>query len=124
MCFKVSFISRLYMFRAHVLIISRSKLHYTASGIVTPVGGRHVHRAATYTVCCTQMCQSPVGCSVKLDANGQVRHRTGHQILLACMKDLNRILLLYSNSIYSRRGYIATGTVVLYRTVAVFTVNL
>ena len=27
-----------------VLIIRRSKLHYTASGIVTPVGGRPVHR--------------------------------------------------------------------------------
>jgi len=26
------------MFRAHVLIIRRSKLHYTASGIVTPIG--------------------------------------------------------------------------------------
>jgi len=37
-CFTVSFISCLYMFRAHVLIIRRSKLHYTASGIITPVG--------------------------------------------------------------------------------------
>ena len=27
-----------------VLIISRSKLHYTASGIITPVGRRPVHR--------------------------------------------------------------------------------
>jgi len=26
------------MFRAHVLIIRRSKLHYTASGIITPIG--------------------------------------------------------------------------------------
>jgi len=34
------FISCLYMFRAHVLIIRRSKLYYTASGIITPVGGR------------------------------------------------------------------------------------
>ena len=31
------------MFRAHVLIIRRSKLHYTASGIVTPIGGRLVY---------------------------------------------------------------------------------
>jgi len=31
------------MFQAHVLIISRSKLYYTASGIITPVGGRPVH---------------------------------------------------------------------------------
>ena len=29
------FISCLYMFRAHLLIIRRSKLHYTASGIIT-----------------------------------------------------------------------------------------
>ena len=28
------FISCLYMFRAHVLIIRRSKLHYTAYGII------------------------------------------------------------------------------------------
>ena len=32
------------MFRAHVLIIRRSKLYYTASGIITPIGGRLVHR--------------------------------------------------------------------------------
>ena len=37
-CFTVSFISCLYMFRAHVLIIRRSKLHYTASGIITTIG--------------------------------------------------------------------------------------
>ena len=34
-CFTISYISCLYMFRAHVLIIRRSKLHYTASGIIT-----------------------------------------------------------------------------------------
>jgi len=27
-----------------MLIIRRSKLYYTASGIITPVGGRPVHR--------------------------------------------------------------------------------
>jgi len=32
------------MFRAHVLIIRRLKLHYTASGIITPIGGRLVRR--------------------------------------------------------------------------------
>ena len=37
-CFTISFISCLYMFRAHVLIIRRSKLHYTASGIIKPIG--------------------------------------------------------------------------------------
>jgi len=39
-CFTISFISCLYMFRAHVLIIRRSKLYYTAFGIITPIGGR------------------------------------------------------------------------------------
>jgi len=34
------------MFRAHVLIIRRSKLRYTSSGIITPIGGRLVHRCA------------------------------------------------------------------------------
>jgi len=43
-CFTISFISCLYMFRAHVLIIRRSKLLYTAYGIITPIGGRLVHR--------------------------------------------------------------------------------
>jgi len=38
------FISYLYTFRAYVFIIRRSKLHYTASGIIIPIGGRPVHR--------------------------------------------------------------------------------
>ena len=32
------------MFRAHVLIVRRTKLYYTASGIITPIGGCPVHR--------------------------------------------------------------------------------
>jgi hypothetical protein len=36
-CFTISFISGLYMFRAHLPIIRRSKLHYTASCITTPI---------------------------------------------------------------------------------------
>ena len=32
------------MFRANVLFIRRSKLHYTASGIITPIGGRLMYR--------------------------------------------------------------------------------
>ena len=42
-CFTMSFISCCDMVRAHVLIIRRSKLHFTASGIITPIGGRLVH---------------------------------------------------------------------------------
>jgi len=40
------------MFQAHVLIIRWSKLHYTASGIITPIGGcllsQPVREMATY----------------------------------------------------------------------------
>jgi hypothetical protein len=32
------------MFREHVLIVRRAKLYYTVSGIITPIGGRPVHR--------------------------------------------------------------------------------
>jgi len=53
------FISCLYMFRAHVLIISKSKLYYTASGIITPVGGRPVHGTATYR------CDDTRGCIIQ-----------------------------------------------------------
>ena len=31
-------------FEHHVLIVRRSKLYYTASGIITPLGGRPEHR--------------------------------------------------------------------------------
>ena len=37
------FISCLYMFRAHVLIVKGAKLYYTVSGIITPIGGSPVH---------------------------------------------------------------------------------
>ena len=40
------FLSCLYMFRAHVLNIRRSKLYYTASGIITLIGGRPVHQSS------------------------------------------------------------------------------
>ena len=49
------FISCLYMFRAYVLIIRRSKLYYTASGIIMPIGrertavlSQPLHEMATY----------------------------------------------------------------------------
>ena len=53
------FISCLYMFRAHVFIIRRSKLYYTVSGIITPVGGRPVHGTATYR------CDDTRGCVIQ-----------------------------------------------------------
>jgi len=55
-CTTVSFISCLYMFRAHVLIIRGSKLHYTASGIIRPIGGRLMHETATYRCDDTRGC--------------------------------------------------------------------
>jgi len=39
------------MFRAHVLIIRGSKLHYTASGIITPIGGRLVRFTISFISC-------------------------------------------------------------------------
>ena len=55
------FISSLYMFQAHVLIVRRAELYYTVSGIITPTGGRPVHGTATYrcddtTDCIIQFC--------------------------------------------------------------------
>ena len=44
------------MFRAHVLIIRRPKLHYTASGIITPIGGPLVRETATYKCDDTRGC--------------------------------------------------------------------
>jgi len=32
------------MFRTHVLVIRSSKLHYTASATIIPIGGRLVYR--------------------------------------------------------------------------------
>ena len=47
-CFTVSLFHASTRFEHHVLIVRRSKLYYTASGIITPIGGRPVHRTATY----------------------------------------------------------------------------
>ena len=61
------FISCLYMFRAHVLIIRRSKLYYTASGIITPIRGRPIHRLRGdsnlfhASTCFEHMCSSSGG---------------------------------------------------------------
>ena len=50
-----------------VLIVRRSESYYTASGIVTPVGGRPVHRTTTYRVAtlegsCTDIMTCTGGC--------------------------------------------------------------
>ena len=41
------------MFRAHVLIIRRTNLYYTASGIITHIGGGPVHRLRGTLNLCT-----------------------------------------------------------------------
>ena len=47
------------MFPAHVLIIRRSKWHYTTSGIITPIGGHLMHEIATYKCDDTRGCVMP-----------------------------------------------------------------
>jgi len=44
LCFIISLLYASTCFKHYVLIIRRSKLYCTASGIVTPIGGRPVHR--------------------------------------------------------------------------------
>ena len=43
-CFTLSLFHAATCFEKYVLIIRRLKLYYTVSGIITPVGGRPVHR--------------------------------------------------------------------------------
>ena len=58
-----------------MLIVRRSKLYYTASGIITSVGGRPVHGTATYRCddtrdCVVQFCPPEDGhmCSKHVEA--------------------------------------------------------
>ena len=44
----------------HASIIRRSKLHYTASGIIAPIGGHLVHETATYR------CDDTRGCVMQI----------------------------------------------------------
>jgi len=43
-CFVISLLYATTCFEHYVIITRRSKLYYTASGIIIPVGGRPVHR--------------------------------------------------------------------------------
>ena len=43
-CFTISLFYASTCFGHHVLIVRRSKLYYTASGIIIPIGGLPVHR--------------------------------------------------------------------------------
>ena len=85
-CFTVGFISCLHMFRAHVLIIRRSKLHYTASGIITPIGGRPVHRlredcpSQPVHETATCRCDDTRGCVILLMMSTCARNMWRHEI--------------------------------------------
>ena len=46
-CFTISLIHASRCFEHRVLVVRRSKLYYTASGNITPTGGRPVHGTAT-----------------------------------------------------------------------------
>jgi len=65
------------MFRAHVLIIRRSKLHYTASGIITTIGGRLVHVTATYRCDDEHMCSKHVEAWNKTYCETNFEHQVG-----------------------------------------------
>ena len=58
-CFTVSLFHASTCFEHQVLIVRRSKLYYTASGVTTPIGGRPVHGTATY------MCEDARGCTIQ-----------------------------------------------------------
>ena len=45
-CFTISLFHASTCFEHHVLIVRRSKLYYTESGIITPIGGRPVNTCA------------------------------------------------------------------------------
>ena len=47
-CFIISLLYSSTCFEHCLFIIKRPKLYYTASGIITPVGGRPVHRTETH----------------------------------------------------------------------------
>ena len=72
-----------------MLIIRRSKLHYTASGIITPIGGGLVHETATYrfdeTRCCVMQFRPPDDehmCSKHVEARNKTYCETNflHQV--------------------------------------------
>ena len=81
------FISSLYMFRAHVLIVRRAKLYYTVSGIITPIGGRPVHGTTTYRCddtrdCIIQFCppDDEHMCSKHVEAWNKLIKNLVHQV--------------------------------------------
>jgi len=55
-CFTISLFHAYTCFEHHVLIIRRSELYYTASCIITPIGGRPVHRLREETIVKQKFC--------------------------------------------------------------------
>ena len=54
-CFTVSLFHASTCFEHHVPIARRSKLYYTASGIITLIGGRPVHGTHCKTILCIKL---------------------------------------------------------------------
>ena len=64
--FTVSLFHASTCFEDHVLIVRRTKLYYTASGIITPIDGCPVHGSATYT--CDDTCDDTRCCIIVLSS--------------------------------------------------------
>jgi len=67
------------MFRAHVLIIRRSKLHYTASGIFTPIGGRLVYVTVWYAGAYASVCNTDTNPTSHTETPTHIETRTHNQ---------------------------------------------
>ena len=80
------------MFRAHVLIVRRAKLYYTVSGIITTIGGRPVHRMATYK------CDGTRGCIIQFcppdDEHMCSKHVVGWNKLIIKFSSSSSLILI------------------------------
>ena len=70
------------MFRAHVLIIRRSILHYTTSGIIATIGGRLVHEFCASIWLITEINKHNI---VMRILNGQAPPRFIHYKYMVCV---------------------------------------
>ena len=67
-CFTISLFHVSTCFEHHMLIVRRSELYYTASGIITAIGSHPVHGTATYDYVhgtATYRCDDIRGCIVQ-----------------------------------------------------------
>ena len=69
-----------------MLVVRRSKLYYTASGIITPIGDRPVHGTASYR------CDDTRGCI------GQFLPPDGEHICSKHVEARNKLIIKFSAS--------------------------